>query len=108
MLDPAALDDLAAEAPSPEDLLIGTMRGADPDALARAIDALPDDDREMLHLRFAQCLSLREIARQRQIDEKAIYRRFNRLLARLRTALQPIGPSRRTPSPRRLPAHDCR
>ena len=52
--------------------------------IARALATLPEDDREIVRLRFGAGLRLSEIARLRRIDEKAIYRRFHRALAALR------------------------
>jgi RNA polymerase sigma factor (sigma-70 family) len=98
VLDIASLDDLRADTPSPEDALVAAGAYPGPERLARAIERLAADDREMVQLRFVHGLRLREIARRRHIDERAIYRRFERVLAQLRSALdsRPLGPSEST------------
>lgn len=79
-----ALDGQISDAPDPEARLLQACLDPSRARIARALAALPDDDREIVRLRFGAGLRLSEIARLRRIDEKAIYRRFHRALACLR------------------------
>ena len=58
-------------------------------AVARALAGLSDEDRRIVGLRFSRGWRLCEIARADGIDEKRIYRRFERVLATIRTAATP-------------------
>lgn len=78
------LDARASDAPDPEARLLQACLAPPRARIARALAALPDDDREIVRLRFGAGLRLSEIARLRRIDEKAIYRRYHRALATLR------------------------
>jgi RNA polymerase sigma factor (sigma-70 family) len=78
------LDDLPEASPNPEQRLLRRAAGADRRGVAAALAALPPEDRRLLGLRFVSGLRLREIARLQQIDEKQIYRRFERTLRALR------------------------
>jgi len=60
-------------------------------ALRRVCDALPPQDRLALRLRFQGGLTLAMIARLLQIDEKRVYRQFDRALAEVRRALEAEG-----------------
>jgi RNA polymerase sigma factor (sigma-70 family) len=53
-------------------------------AVVRALRTLPDDDRKMLRARYLEGRSVRAIAETAGLDPKALYRRFDRLLLRLR------------------------
>lgn len=57
-------------------------------ALVTALGSLKRDDRRLLTLRFKYGCSLAEIARTTGSDQKALYRRFDRLLRRLRVHLE--------------------
>jgi RNA polymerase sigma factor (sigma-70 family) len=59
--------------------------------LTRVVSALPADDRMLLGLRFKEGLRICEIARRQGLDLKAIYRRFDRLMQRLRADLEGHG-----------------
>lgn len=63
-------------------------------ALQRAIRALSDDERRMLYLRYVERMRVVDIARELSIDAKQLYRRFERLHARLREDLNGAGVSR--------------
>ena len=63
-------------------------------ALQRAIRALTDEEREMLRLRYVDHLRVVDIARLLSVDAKQLYRRFERLHARLREDLSGAGVSR--------------
>src|SRR5205823_13826848 len=59
--------------------------------LRGALIAATSQDRLILRLRFAEGLSIAAIARRLELDQKDLYRRFRRLLRRLRTALEHDG-----------------
>lgn len=63
-------------------------------ALQRAIRALSDEERQMLQLRYVEHMRVVDIARQLSVDAKQLYRRFERLHARLREDLSGAGVSR--------------
>ena len=56
-------------------------------ALARAYRELPADERRLLSLRYRSDLSVRQISEALQTDQKALYRQFDRVVAKLRTAV---------------------
>ena len=56
-------------------------------ALARAYRELPAEEQRLLSLRYRSDLSVREISDALRTDQKALYRRFDRVVAKLRTAL---------------------
>ena len=62
-------------------------------ALRAAIDALEDEDRTILKLRFWERLSVADTARALGLEQKPLYRRMDRLLAGLRRALEAQGVS---------------
>lgn len=62
-------------------------RNAAADALHRALDALPDDEREAVLLRGIEQLSNREVARTLGVADHVVTRRYQRALARLREEL---------------------
>jgi len=64
--------------------------------LGRAVDALDAEDRLIIRMRFEDGLKVVEIARALSIDQKLLYRRIERLLSRLRAALEQAGVSRAT------------
>ncbi len=80
------LEARASDAPGPDAPLFEACLAPSRARIARALAGLPDDDREIVRLRFGAGLRLSEIARLRRIDDKAIYRRFHRALATLRVA----------------------
>lgn len=57
-------------------------------ALAKALARLDRDERRLLRLRFQDGLSMSEIAAVTEADAPALYRRFARILRRLRAELQ--------------------
>jgi RNA polymerase sigma factor (sigma-70 family) len=59
--------------------------------LRTAIGSLPPEDRLILRMRFEQNATIAEIARALQLEQKPLYRRVERLLAGLRTALEQAG-----------------
>ncbi len=60
-------------------------------ALGRALDALPDEERLMLRLRFEEEMTVRAIATQLGIEARQLYSRFERLIAKLRRTLEQAG-----------------
>ena len=60
-------------------------------ALAAALRDLPDQERRLLGLRFGQGWTVRRIAAKRQLAERPLYRRFERILKRLRGRLEAFG-----------------
>lgn len=62
--------------------------------LSSALAALDSDDRLVLQLRFAEGLSVADVARALAIPQKPLYRRLERSLKVLRVALEQAGFSR--------------
>ena len=62
-------------------------------ALAAALRQLPSRDRWLIRARFLQHRSVQAVAQSLQIDPKGLYRRYERLLRTLRTALAQAGVS---------------
>lgn len=60
-------------------------------ALARAIAAVPPEDRLVLRLRFDQGLTVATIARLTSMDQRLLYRRIEHLLLGLRSSLEAAG-----------------
>jgi RNA polymerase sigma factor (sigma-70 family) len=84
------LEQLRAAAPNPEEqLLQAAAAQAERRQVTAALVRLPDEDRRLIGLRFVCGLRLREIARRRGLDEKQIYRRFERALRAIRAQLPP-------------------
>ena len=73
-------------APDAQDRLEIEEAAARRRAVARALNDLSDEDRRIVGLRFSRGWRLCEIARAHGIDEKRIYRRFERVLATIRAA----------------------
>lgn len=61
------------------------------EALEGSLDALDAEDRVILKLRFWEGLTVADISRALHLEQRPLYRRVNRLLARLRTALEGAG-----------------
>lgn len=77
----------AAEEPGPEDHAVSTEMRA---LVARALDGLPDDYREVLLLRDAEGLTAGEAAVALGISVDALKSRLHRARAALRDALRPV------------------
>jgi RNA polymerase sigma factor (sigma-70 family) len=60
-------------------------------ALARALEALPAEDRLMLRMRFEEEQTVRAIAAHFGVEARQLYSRFERLLVTLRRALEADG-----------------
>jgi RNA polymerase sigma factor for flagellar operon FliA len=78
---------LASVDPSPLELLLNQSAPSPVNLLKTAMATLNADDRQLLSMRFAHNLTVREIASQRGVDPKVLYRRFERLLRRLRMTI---------------------
>ncbi len=91
-----ASDEQLATMPSadrPTDLAVTEREQADrvSDLLKRVMGALDVQDRLILALRFEDGRTVADIAVALQIDQKALYRRVDRLLRELRRQLQDAG-----------------
>ena len=62
-------------------------------ALRNAYRQLPDEERRLLSMRYGSRLSVREISETLQMDQKALYRRFERVVCRLRASMAAQIPS---------------
>jgi RNA polymerase sigma factor (sigma-70 family) len=86
------LVDVPATAASSDDLLVERDRQATADrvsaALASVTASLETEDRLILKLRFEDGRTVAEISAMLRLDQKALYRRIERLLKDLRGALQ--------------------
>jgi RNA polymerase sigma factor (sigma-70 family) len=93
-----ALQEHAAPDP-PVDAVLRQQEAADAArearaSLAAAIGALPPQDRLILAMRFESGVSVAQIARLLLEDQKALYRRIDKLLAGLRKSLEQAGLTR--------------
>jgi RNA polymerase sigma factor for flagellar operon FliA len=92
-------EDLLANLPAPESGADTTIARADAARLAgratglvqRAIEQLPPEDRLVLRMRFDDGIRVSAIARTLGLEHKALYRRFDRILADLRAVLERAG-----------------
>jgi RNA polymerase sigma factor (sigma-70 family) len=64
------------------------------DGLTGVVQALRDQDRLILRLRFQEGLGVADIARALNIPQKSLYRRFEKLLGQLKHALEAAGVNR--------------
>jgi len=80
------LPDAAVMAGDPREISLRIRR-----ALAPAVKTFLDQDLLILRLRFQDGLGVAEIARALTLEQKPLYRRFESLLRRLRTALEAAG-----------------
>jgi len=60
-------------------------------ALDTAVEQLSAEDRSLLRMRFEDDISVADIARTLNVDQKGLYRRVDRVLTRLRAALEDAG-----------------
>lgn len=63
-------------------------------AIERCLSELPTEDRLILRMHFWQGMSVADIARGLQLEQKPLYRRLDRLLASLRERLTQAGVTR--------------
>lgn len=59
--------------------------------LQRALASLPEEDRVIVHLHYLEGLSLGEVARALNLEQKPLYRRINKLREALRRRLEEEG-----------------
>ncbi len=64
-------------------------------ALTSALRDLPESERDLLVMRFGRGWTVRRIAASQSLEERPLYRRFERILRRLRRRLERIGLRRR-------------
>jgi RNA polymerase sigma factor for flagellar operon FliA len=60
-------------------------------AVRAALDAFPLEDRMLIRFRFGSSMSIADISRMMRIPQRPLYRRLERLLARLRQVLADAG-----------------
>jgi RNA polymerase sigma-70 factor, ECF subfamily len=75
--------DAVPEASAEKDPLSEVIRSEQAEMLAQLIAALPEDERELLRLRFLASLSFPEMARLLRRNEEAVKKSLYRLLGRL-------------------------
>ena len=80
--------DEGADIPEDNDPLYGLIQSEQTAALSTLILALPEEDRELLRLRFLATMSFPEIAHFLHRNEDAVKKSIYRLLARLHSQLE--------------------
>jgi RNA polymerase sigma-70 factor, ECF subfamily len=80
--------DEAVDIPIDDDPLYGVIQSEQTIALSTLIQALPEEDRELLRLRFLAAMSFPEIAHFLHRNEDAVKKSIYRLLARLHSQLE--------------------
>ena len=86
-----ALDQLPLDDPGPELTLLHSHAARTLEALRGAVRRLSDEDRQLISMRFVERRSVADIARALGIDQKALYRVFDRVVAGLRADLERHG-----------------
>ncbi|MGA8810352.1 MAG: sigma-70 family RNA polymerase sigma factor [Thermoanaerobaculia bacterium] len=84
----------ASEVSAEDELLSGEREVAARRAgavLSRELDRLPAEDRLIMKLRFIDAMKVSTMARMLKADQKQLYRRIERLVAKLREALLAAG-----------------
>jgi len=84
----------ASEASAEDELLSGEREMAARRVglvLSRELDLLPPEDRLIMKLRFIDAMKVSTMARMLKADQKQLYRRIDRLVAKLREALLAAG-----------------
>ncbi len=77
-----------SEIPAEDNTLAGVIKTEQAEVLSKLIQALPEEDRELLRLRFLAEMSYPEIARCIHRNEEAVKKTTYRLLARLHSQLE--------------------
>lgn len=80
--------DAAVNIAAENDPLFGVIQSEQIVALSKLIQALPEDDRELLRLRFLAAMSFPEIAHFLHRNQDAVKKSIYRLLARLHSQLE--------------------
>jgi RNA polymerase sigma-70 factor (ECF subfamily) len=83
----ASIDE-ADEFPKEYDPLVGLIQSEQAAALSKLIQVLPEEERELLRLRFLAAMSFPEIAHFLHRNEEAVKKSIYRLLARLHSQLE--------------------
>ena len=83
----ASIDEVA-DIPVDNDPLYGVIQSEQTAALSKLIHALPEEDRELLRLRYLAAMSFPEIAHFLHRNEEAVKKSMYRLLARLHSQLE--------------------
>ena len=78
----------ADQIPLQDDLLQRVIQAEQKDALAELINSLPEDERELIRLRYIAELGFSEIGRLLNRSEDAVKKSLYRLLARLQSRLE--------------------
>jgi RNA polymerase sigma factor (sigma-70 family) len=71
----------------------GERRAAE-DALRRALDTLPAEDRVIVRMRVCEGVSVADISRTLHLEQKPLYRRLERIYGRLREQMEGAGITR--------------
>ncbi len=85
---PTSIVEDAADATENTDPLIAAIRSEEARIVAKVIRSLPEEEQELLRLRFLAEMSFREIAHLMQRSEEAVKKTTYRLLARLKSQLE--------------------
>jgi len=91
MVSECALDDVSAQVEPPDMTLLRPHAARTVKALGRTVAGLKVEERSLIQLRFSEGRSVADIARLQHVDQKALYRTFRSLLARLRCELERQG-----------------
>ncbi|HEU0051656.1 MAG TPA: sigma-70 family RNA polymerase sigma factor, partial [Longimicrobium sp.] len=98
-VDDEALFDAASGARA-DDILMAAETDAEREnllsELRKALDTLPSDDAQIITMRFVAGLTIAEIARALELQQKPLYRRAERILKTLRDLLEAAGISAHT------------
>ena len=91
------LDSLAGSSSADEAVAAEEAAGertAAEEALRRALDALPQEDRVIVRMRIWEGLSVADISRALHVEQKPLYRRLERIFTRLREQMEGAGITR--------------
>jgi RNA polymerase sigma factor (sigma-70 family) len=83
-------DDVASSA-SADDYTLRELSDRTNDVLRAAIEALPLRDRMLVRLHFVRKMTLAEVGRVLQVEQRPLYRRLEQILNMLRSALADAG-----------------
>jgi RNA polymerase sigma factor for flagellar operon FliA len=90
----SGLDELPAVDRADERILAaerGDQFATAEETLRRALEQLPDEDRTIIRMLYYEGVSIADIARMLQLDQKRLYPRIRQLLASLRKTLEGHG-----------------
>ena len=86
-----ALDGIAGQGESPDVCLSRPYVARTVKALGRAVERLGAEERSLVSMHFSEGRSIADIARVQRVDQRALYRRLQAVLARLRSDLEQQG-----------------